>query len=346
MKAKTRNFLVGVTVLAALLIFAWFCLQFGAKATTLIGMMPAETQVEIQAPRVDGLSEGSPVTYQGVVVGRVTQLARNPNGLGVKVLAKLQTNPPIPLNINAEIVMTSLIGSGASVGLELKQTKAGVDQAPEIPPPGAAYPTITATYVGLKILPAEYSKTANQITSLAESITAITQEVHDKDLIQHLDAAVQNVSAQATQAGDLLKSIQELVNDPAMRSDLRQTIANAKKASDDLDRFTANDLPKLSQQASGIMSDAHGTILDTQQKIDDVSKHLTASLVQASALLDSIHSVSEKINTGQGTAGMLLNDPKLYQALVENSRELNANLLVLQRLLEQWEQEGLSLKLK
>ena len=43
---------------------------------------------------------------------------------------------------------------------------------------------------------------------------------------------------------------------------------------------------------------------------------------------------------------MLVNDPKLYQSLVDNSRELNATILDLKRLVEQWEQEGVSFKLK
>jgi uncharacterized membrane protein YdfJ with MMPL/SSD domain len=59
-----------------------------------------------------------------------------------------------------------------------------------------------------------------------------------------------------------------------------------------------------------------------------------------------MHDITDKINKGQGSAGLAVNDSKLYQALVDDSRELNTNLNVMQRLLEQWEQEGLSLKLK
>ena len=40
-----------------------------------------------------------------------------------------------------------------------------------------------------------------------------------------------------------------------------------------------------------------------------------------------------------------MNDPKLYQALVDSSRELNATIVDLKRLVEQWEQEGLHFKL-
>jgi hypothetical protein len=43
---------------------------------------------------------------------------------------------------------------------------------------------------------------------------------------------------------------------------------------------------------------------------------------------------------------MLLNDPKLYQSLLDSSKELNATISDLRRLVEQWEQEGVSLKVK
>jgi hypothetical protein len=41
-----------------------------------------------------------------------------------------------------------------------------------------------------------------------------------------------------------------------------------------------------------------------------------------------------------------MNDPKLYQSLVETTMELNATVKDLHRLVEQWEQEGVTLKLK
>jgi hypothetical protein len=69
-------------------------------------------------------------------------------------------------------------------------------------------------------------------------------------------------------------------------------------------------------------------------------------MLQVSKSLDSIQAITGKVNAGEGTAGMLVNDPKLYQSLVENSRELNLTITDLRRLVDQWEQEGVTLKLK
>ena len=67
---------------------------------------------------------------------------------------------------------------------------------------------------------------------------------------------------------------------------------------------------------------------------------------RSSALvLDQFQTAAAKINQGKGTAGLLINDPKLYESLVDVSKTLNATVADLQRLIQQWEQEGVPLKL-
>ena len=69
-------------------------------------------------------------------------------------------------------------------------------------------------------------------------------------------------------------------------------------------------------------------------------------LTQIAKLLDQFQSVAEKIDKGQGSAGALVNDPRLYESLLDTSRELNLTIKDFKRLVEQWEQEGVSLKVK
>ena len=53
-----------------------------------------------------------------------------------------------------------------------------------------------------------------------------------------------------------------------------------------------------------------------------------------------------RTDKGEGTIGKLVNDPKLYQNLLETTDQLSVSAKDLRRLFEQWEQEGVSLKLK
>jgi hypothetical protein len=69
-------------------------------------------------------------------------------------------------------------------------------------------------------------------------------------------------------------------------------------------------------------------------------------MLQVNKSLDEFQGIVTKVNAGKGTAGLLVNDPKLYQSLLENSHQLNVTIASLSRLVEQWEQEGVTLKLK
>jgi phospholipid/cholesterol/gamma-HCH transport system substrate-binding protein len=344
MKAKTRNFVVGATVLASVIVFLWMFLRFGTKSATLFA--PPQTSVEIDAPRVDGLSEGSALTYQGVSVGRVIKIERNPTGNGVKVSALLVTQPPIPINVNAEIVTTNLIGGGAQIALSVP-TDPKTHQ--EVPPLFSTepFPKIQATYVGLKLnlIPSQYTETAEKIAVLSESITEAAREIHDRNIVQHLDEAVQTITAQANRAGDTMKTVQDFLGDPAVQRDMRTTLVNVRDASANVAKFSAT-LPDLSKQASEFIANTNGSVSRTESHIDDLTKQLSDSLASATATLNTIHDITDKIDKGQGAAGQLVNDPKLYQNLIESSQALSATLKDSQRLFEQWEQEGLSLKLK
>ena len=343
MSAKSRNLLVGVTVLVAATVFGWMILEFGSKSVGLF--TPPQVMVQFDAARVDGLSEGSPVTFEGVVVGRIDSLIRKPGGEGVTINAVLDTQPPVPKNIHGEIITTNLIGGGSTMTIELGLDPAKPETLAVMPGPDEQYPLLKAQYVGLKLnlLPPGTSDAITQISSAASAISDFGHQVRDQNLVLHLDEAVRNINDKANQAGKVLDSIQNVIGNDQAQADLHEVIADARKTFANLAKMSA-DLPKLSRQAQQVLSDAHDTIHSAQASIDDLHRQLGETLMSASKVLDNIDELATKINKGQGTAGMLVNDPKLYEALVIDLQQLNADELTLARVLQQWEQEGISLK--
>jgi len=105
-------------------------------------------------------------------------------------------------------------------------------------------------------------------------------------------------------------------------------------------------LQKVSDEAAGTLADAHATVRSAQADVEHLSRQIDDRMLQISKALTSFQAITDKLNTGQGTAGLLISDPKLYQSLADNSRELNLTIADLRRLVEQWEQEGVTLKLK
>jgi phospholipid/cholesterol/gamma-HCH transport system substrate-binding protein len=166
-----------------------------------------------------------------------------------------------------------------------------------------------------------------------KEITQLAEDLHRQQLIQHLDETVVSIREQAARAGQLLGSMQQLIGDQKMRQDLQTAVTNVRTASESaarvgqsLEKFSGN-LQHVTDQTSQTMSEVR------------------VAAVRLGSVLDHFDSIAGKMDQGKGTAGMLVNDPKLYQGLVDSTKQLNLTIADLQRVVQQWEQEGVTLKL-
>lgn len=304
-------------------------LRFGGSIGS--AFTPPTMPVDFIATRADGVGAGSPVLYQGVSVGRVSDVKRDSNMRDVLIKAEVDIAPPLPANVVGEIRAQSLLGSGSAIVLALTgprpegTLKAGTSHIP-------------ASYVGLDLLPKE-------LTDLALALKDTAAQFRESNLIG-------NLNAQVTKAGEMMDSVRSLVGDDKMREDLKTAIGNMKTATESANRIATN-LEKFSGNLDEIGNDAKGTITQVQKtvanvdtRVNNLSEQVAARLEQTSKLLDNFNSISKKIDAGDGTAGKLVNDPRMYESLVDTAQQLNKTVTDLQRLIEQWEQEGVRLKLK
>ncbi|HEX5244089.1 MAG TPA: MlaD family protein [Tepidisphaeraceae bacterium] len=327
MSSRGRNIITGVVVLGAIGVFLWMVLQFTGRATAAFA--GKGIPVAIIASRGDGVSEGTPVLYRGVQVGKIDSVARAEDNLHIRMAAELDRNPPLPRDLEATIRIQSMLGTSAVVELSTTGIPTGqVTAGEEIP----------AVYAGIQLLPPEFSD--------------VLADVRQKQLIKHTDEAIVAMRDQLQHAGELIDSLKGVIGDPKTQSDLKTAIANMKHVTERADRIGANletftsDLQKISANASSTLNDMHKTIEHTGGDVDALSRHLTDDIDKMGKVLDQFQQVAAKINNGHGTAGQLLNDPALYDQLTDTAKELNLVSKSLQRLIEQWEQDGLSLKVK
>jgi phospholipid/cholesterol/gamma-HCH transport system substrate-binding protein len=258
-----------------------------------------------------------------VIVGRVKSVKRPEDGKGVIITAELDTKPPLPANVHGEIVMMSALGGTSTMMLQVDGGQ----------PQGVLQPgeTLRSRFLGLQFLPPEFAE-------LARELKMTTSQFRESKLIVHLDEQVQN-------AGKVLESANTLIADPKLRDDIKTAVNNIRSASETINRMGTK-LDKLTDDAQATMTDVRKTVKTTGTNVETLSKQAGDRLEQISKTLDHFQSIAAKIDNGQGTAGQLVNDPKLYQALVDSTKELNLTITDLKRLVEQWEQEGISFKLK
>jgi phospholipid/cholesterol/gamma-HCH transport system substrate-binding protein len=330
MSAYRRNVMVGATVMGALTVLGWMILKFGASVARPFA--PDSIPVTFETDRADGVADGSPIHYLGVETGHVTDVEIDPQGRQhVLIRATINLDPPMPANVHGVIKTSSLLGSGAAISL--------VTDGPPSTERLAKNQKIAARFIGYgELLPPEFSQ-------LASELAATAKQFRESNLVADLDAQVKN-------AGRVIDSMQQVVGDPKTQEDLKSSIANmrsvtetAKTLAAKLDKF-ADDLQKTTVEANATIGDARVQITRAGNNVESLSRQMGDRLTQIAKLLDQFQSVAEKIDKGQGSAGALVNDPRLYESLLDTSRELNLTIKDFKRLVEQWEQEGVSLKVK
>jgi len=184
------------------------------------------------------------------------------------------------------------------------------------------------------------------------------REFQERKMLQHMDEAVVTIREQAVKAGQLMDSVREITGDEAVRGDLRTSMSNirevteqANRIGDNLEKFTT-DLNDLQKQASDTMvevkdtvADARKTINVTSEKLEVTSRNVIVRIDQVGKLLEQFQAIAGKVQRGEGTAGKLVTDARLYESMADTAAALRLMVADLRRLVQQWEQEGLSFKL-
>src|SRR3954463_8878630 len=93
MSPYRRNVMVGATILVALIALGWMLVQFGARVIS--PFTPPRMALTVTSERADGLSDGSPVLYRGVIVGQVTGVTRDPDQKHVYIKIMVDAAPPL-----------------------------------------------------------------------------------------------------------------------------------------------------------------------------------------------------------------------------------------------------------
>jgi len=300
-----RNIVVGATMLGALIILGWMIIQFGEVPAQWFA--PPMMPIKIITERADGIAEGSAIGYRGVAVGRVTKVTMGEDLIHVNIDAQVDQAQPLPRNVEG-VIKSQVFGGSGILSLQL------VGNAPE----GKlqANDQIKARFVGLDFIPPE-------LATLATELQLTARQFRESNVVAHLDQQVQKV-------GKILDSVDSLISDPKFQENIREAVASIRTAAG---------------QASQTLAEVRTTIGKTNTGIDTFTKQMTGRMEELSRTLTNVESITAKIDKGQGTAGALVNDAKLYEALVDTARSLDATVKDLNRLIQQWEQEGVPFKL-
>ena len=257
-------------------------------------------------PNISGIGEGNPVQVNGFKIGRVKkiELLDSTSARVLVTMAISEQKLRITKGTVARIVNSSMLGDKA-IELELgKSTALAPDGDTLI---SATAPTLEAQVQGA-IGPLK--EKAEKLIASIDTILGVVQAVLDKDARENLSKSFDNI-----------KHALETFDRTSMR----------------LDTMIAEEKGKLSvifskvQSISTNLANNNDTIAAAIQNFSAISNtlakaNLARTIESADSALSSVARIMDKINRGEGSAGLLVNDQKLYNNLNAASASMDSLL--------------------
>lgn len=351
MSETRRNVMVGAFVLLGLAAAASLMVMFGEQPTWF---GEAEYEVAIRIGYVTGVQEGTPINMNGVEVGRVGRLEfRNPKrpDRGVSVVALIKNRYIVPQGTSAKIYV-SPIGLGSTrVELLVPDT-----DSPALPQVGAVIPGEMANVLEDIISPTMLStleRTARQIGDFAEELTPVATDLHQilerrpmADVDQP-DAEMRQITANlytAIQRFDqTLKHFNDVLGDPEVQSGLRDFVINMEAVSEDAKTTFATlrqTSTELRDDVDRISGKFEGAVDRASVRIDTIGEGIMPVLDNSAKLTATLNQAAQDLAEGNGTAGRLLRDARLYEAMLITLERIQDLVESLGRLAARFERQG------
>lgn len=260
----------------------------------------SETVLYAKYSHVDGLGVSKPVMINGFQIGRVDKLQLQPDGSIVATL-KIKGKYEIPKNSIAKLESTDLLGSKAIV----MALGTGTDFAQD-------GDTLNANVAkGLMETVEPVQKKAELIIAKMDSILTSVNTILNPNFQKNVDKSFNSIASTLASLEATSKKVDNLVGSEGSR--ISSILSNVEAIS--------NNLKQNNQKINAILNNIN-TITDQvaaanfKQTIDNANK----------AVAD-LQSIVTKVNNGQGTLGLLVNDTKMYDNLNNASKNLD-NLII------------------
>ena len=256
--------------------------------------------------QVSGLVESNPVQVNGFKVGRIKKIELDKNtGKLIVTMAISDPNVRITKGTVAKIISPEFLGGKAIELISGKSTDFAQDGDTLI---SEIDPSLTEN-VNKAIKPLKDK--AEKLIASIDSIMMVVQAVLDKSTRENLSKSFDNI-----------KHALETFDRTSMRLDTmiaseRYKISSIFSKVESISTNLANNNDKISNAIKNFSS-----ISDTLAKAN-----LAQTISNANNALGQVSSVMDKINRGEGTAGLLVKDDKLYKNLNASSASLDSLLV-------------------
>ncbi len=279
---------VGLTIIVATLIFI-----LGIRYFEDLPLFDSTYDLVAEFDDAAGLIGGNIVRVNGVAVGSVNDVyISETTG---KVMVEFHVNPNIPVT---EGSFATIAGFDA-LGVVRLDLTLGPASAARIPEGGTV--------------------AAGTGSDLMADLTAQAPEMLD------------SVGEAVGQLNDVLAEANTMLATP--ESDFRQTLNAAKGSMQQIEQLLASERDRIASilaNADSISADLNAALGEDGQSVQDLMSQMEETLATLNEDLEAFQETNEQINTlltklneGEGTLGMLINDPSMYHRMDSTLSGLN-----------------------
>lgn len=246
---------------------------------------------------VDGLSVSKPVLVNGFQIGRVSKMVLRPDGRTV-VEFNIDRQYNVPRNTLAQLISTDLLG-GKAISFNYGDSKQYAQNKD----------TLSADIQGSlaeSLQPIQMK--AERLISKMDSALASINKIMNPNFQKNVDRSFSSIANSLQTLEGTTKKIDALVG--SQSEHINGILTNADAASANLKTSTAH-LTTISTNFEKVSGDL-------------ASSNIKQTLESANKALADMQTAIAKINNGQGSLGLLINDGQMYKNLTDATNNLNA----------------------
>jgi len=314
----SREARVGIFVLLGLIVLTYF--TFRVSKWGLIAEKGYRLTVDFDTAA--GLEPKSDVKMAGVPIGKVEgiELAGN----RARLVLRIQEGIRIPIDSVGTIQTQGLLGE------KYVEILPGKDTQRNLPAGGQVANTLAPT--NLDEMVRKLSAIGDDVKKFTESLSSTFGTEEGKkalgDILRDVRATTAVLRTVVTgneqRLARIVANIDRLSADlsdisSSNKEDVRATIANLRAFSDTL----KNEAPALVRKLEEMSTGVSGVVADNRENLKESIENLKVASARLDNTLDAAGRVMAKIDRGEGTLGMLVNDNTAHGSLTDTLEGIN-----------------------
>ena len=221
---------------------------------------------------VTGLGKGTTVRYNGIEVGRVADLAFDPND-PQNVITTLQIQPGLGIRTDS---VSSIEPSGLTGGSYVEISGGSKRAAILVAQPGQEYPVIKSAPSALQQLTTGAPQLLAKLNNISDRLIGVLSDENQQHLSRTLVNLDKTTSTLANRSGDIEETLANLHQAskslPAVVADADTSVKKLGKLSDDTDQFVRGE--GLAQLA-GLIADTRRTVVSLDKFSNQLNRQPT-----------------------------------------------------------------------